>query len=149
MLSQRSIADYDQVAIDQFHSPNQMLEAFVIDHASNTQNDPRSISLPNFAYSLLIALLEVRHRNSVGYYVAFGSILRKDVRAFDVIRATDNDCGRLLQCVVQDGRKSNRQHSLSYDVAMVGENQPPLMTAGQICQNRGGIRPVNMNDIGF
>src|SRR5260370_22431726 len=99
-----------------------MLEAFVIDHAPYAQDDPRSIALPNSGHFLLIVLIEVVHRNPERYYVALASILRKDVGAFDVIRAADNNRRRLLQRVAQDGRKSNGQHSLSHDVAMVCED---------------------------
>src|SRR5437763_17216122 len=98
-----------------------MLEAFVIDHAPYAQDDSRSIALPNSGHLLLIVLVEMVHRNPERYYAALGSILRKDVGAFNIVRTGDNDRRRLLQCVAQDGREGTAQNSFSQDVLMLLE----------------------------
>src|SRR6266850_3067418 len=137
------------MSINQSHRADKIFEPFIKHEASNTQHDPRSISLPNSPDRFQIKIIEVIKRNSEGYHPAASTEFGKDIRALDIVRAAYNNCLRFAEDVTQYRCERHCQLFLADNVTVISEDQSSAMTAGQISQHGSGIRPMNVNDIRF
>lgn len=145
LATQWTIAHNDQPATHRGHGSDKNVKAFVIDQATNADDQTFPQAGADGADGFRGALLELRGVDAVRNHVAAIAKRLQHRRSGKIIRRGGNNGVAFAQRRVEQRLKQAAQNLLLDGVAMVGDHQWAAMAARQISQHGRGVGQMNVH----
>ena len=143
----RPIADGEQLAADVFHGADQNLETLVVHEVAAAQDKTFAVLLPDSRDGGYLALAEPLEVDAVGDHVAAVEVIRQYRRCAYILHRGGDYGGTPPQGDVQKGFEHVAQKSFAHRVAVVGHHKSSLVTAGQVAEDGGRIRQMDVDEL--